>query len=587
MSYNPGDDFASLVSRANPAAQQNPYGQPGRNTYAPQAGSSQPTLAPSVDDRYKLDPFFDDDDEQQTPHATATTFPPSVSAPTPRHPGRQPSLTILDEPLDSSADLPLTKAAAPPAGRSFNDAGSSGMQQQNTWTFDDDEGLPAPNSRYERGGQPRNAPLRQRTKRTWKWPWERQKALAPERKIWLNDHPSNEAEGYCSNYVSTTKYNLVTFVPKFLLEQFSKYANVFFLFTGLCYIETSNLDGETNLKIKQASPKTAQMTSPQLVQRLQGYLRSEQPNNSLYTYEGTLVMTVDGTERQVPMSPDQILLRGAQLRNTPWVYGLVVFTGHETKLMRNATATPIKRTAVERQVNVQIVFLFLLLIVLSLVSTIGSSIRSWFFSKQEWYLFLDAVPTNKAKSFVEDILTFVILYNNLIPISLIVTMEVVKFQQAQLINSDLDMYYAKTDTPALCRTSSLVEELGQIEYIFSDKTGTLTRNEMEFRMCSVAGVMYAETSGEADNDEGSEAKRTFDELKVIAGVSSGSRSLDSGGAGSGGGKESLVVKEFLTLLAVCHTVIPEVKGEKIVYQASSPDEAALVSGAELLGFRFH
>ncbi|KIO16594.1 hypothetical protein M407DRAFT_33757, partial [Tulasnella calospora MUT 4182] len=356
---------------------------------------------------------------------------------------------------------------------------------------------------------------------------------------------------------------------------------------GLCYIETSNLDGETNLKIKQGSPKTSHMTSPQLVQRLQGYLRSEQPNNSLYTYEGTLVMTVDGTERQVPMSPDQILLRGAQLRNTPWVYGLVVFTGHETKLMRNATATPIKRTAVERQVNVQIVFLFLLLIILSLVSTIGSSIRSWFFSKQEWYLFLDAVPTNKARSFVEDILTFVILYNNLIPISLIVTMEVVKFQQAQLINSDLDMYYAKTDTPALCRTSSLVEELGQIEYIFSDKTGTLTRNEMEFRMCSVAGVMYAETSGETDNDEGSEVKRTFEELKDIAGVGSGAKALDFGGAGSGGGKESLVVKEFLTLLAVCHTVIPEVKGEKIVYQASSPDEAALVSGAELLGFRFH
>ena len=72
-----------------------------------------------------------------------------------------------------------------------------------------------------------------------------------------------------------------------------------------------------------------------------------------------------------------------------------------------------------------------------------------------------------------DILTFVILYNNLIPISLIVTMEVVKYQQAQLINSDLDMYYARTDTPALCRTSSLVEELGQIEYVFSDKVCAL------------------------------------------------------------------------------------------------------------------
>lgn len=191
------------------------------------------------------------------------------------------------------------------------------------------------------------------------------------------------------------------------------------------------------------------------------------------------------------------------------------------------------------------------------------------------------------RSFVEDILTFVILYNNLIPISLIVTMEVVKFQQAQLINSDLDMYYAKTDTPALCRTSSLVEELGQIEYIFSDKTGTLTRNEMEFRMCSVAGFAYAETAMEADAEEGAETKRTFDELRAIAGTGSAGASLKAGGMGSGAGREALVVKEFLSLLAVCHTVIPEIKNEKIVYQASSPDEAALVAGAELLGFKFH
>ena len=71
-------------------------------------------------------------------------------------------------------------------------------------------------------------------------------------------------------------------------------------------------------------------------------------------------------------------------------------------------------------------------------------------------------------------------------------MEVVKFQQALLINTDLDMYYARTDTPALCRTSSLVEELGQIEYIFSDKTGTLTQNMMEFRQSSIAGIQYAD-----------------------------------------------------------------------------------------------
>jgi phospholipid-transporting ATPase len=164
-------------------------------------------------------------------------------------------------------------------------------------------------------------------------------------------------------------------------------------------------------------------------------------------------------------------------------------------------------------------------------------------------------------------------------------MEVVKLQQAMLINSDLDMYYEKTDTPALVRTSSLVEELGQIDYIFSDKTGTLTRNEMEFRMCSIAGVAYAE----GRSDDSPEGVRTFDEMRTVLQGGALRDSLVPGFAAGGGDteKERDVIREFLTLLAVCHTVIPEVHGDKIKYQASSPDEAALVAGAELLGFRFH
>jgi phospholipid-transporting ATPase len=186
-----------------------------------------------------------------------------------------------------------------------------------------------------------------------------------------------------------------------------------------------------------------------------------------------------------------------------------------------------------------------------------------------------------------DILTFIILYNNLIPISLIVTMEVVKFQQAQLINSDLDMYYARTDTPALCRTSSLVEELGQIEYVFSDKTGTLTCNEMEFRCCSIAGTAYADVVDESkrDAEDGKEPWKTFSELQTLLDNKNPFVDVDSGSDPDV--REREMVREFLTLLAVCHTVIPEVRNEKTVYQASSPDEAALVAGAELLGYQFH
>lgn len=179
-------------------------------------------------------------------------------------------------------------------------------------------------------------------------------------------------------------------------------------------------------------------------------------------------------------------------------------------------------------------------------------------------------------------------------------MEVVKFQQAALINSDLDMYYAPTDTPALCRTSSLVEELGQIEFIFSDKTGTLTRNEMEFKCASIGGVVYAEEvdesrkeSAERDGEGLKESWRTFDDLRrVLEGTSIGKVSknpFEADMAMSSGAvlREREVAHEFMVLLAVCHTVIPEVKDGKTHFQASSPDEAALVAGAELLGYQFH
>ncbi|KAL4252396.1 Phospholipid-transporting ATPase [Abortiporus biennis] len=637
------DDFVRLVSQANPAMRQQ-Y-QPANNGYPPST-SLQPPTQYSNNQSGQLDPFFDDDDEVMPDSAFAS-----------RHDAMQ----------SQESGLPLARNAALPAGHGSNLGDKSQLSlppHQDIISDWDEDNTAAPASSTPFSGFPgEKKPKSGRWK--FKWPWKKEeKEMTGERLIALNNSTANA--DFCSNYVSTSKYNAITFVPKFLFEQFSKYANMFFLFTaciqqipdvsptnryttiaplafvllasafketqedlkrhqsdselnarlakvmspngtfedrkwkniqvgdvvrlesdefipadlilisssepeGFCYIETSNLDGETNLKIKQASPQTAHLTSPHLVTQVHGHLRSEHPNNHLYTYEG----------------PDQMLLRGAQIRNTPWCYGLVVFTGHETKLMRNATSAPIKRTAVERQVNVQIVFLFILLLALSIGSTIGSSIRSWFFADKQWYLFETSTISGRAKGFIEDILTFIILYNNLIPISLIVTMEVVKFQQAQLINSDLDMYYQKTDTPALCRTSSLVEELGQIEYVFSDKTGTLTCNEMEFRCCSIAGVAYADVVDESKRGEGEDGKdgwRTFAEMKSILEGEGENPFVDTATSQN---RERDVINEFLTLLAVCHTVIPENRDGKMHYQASSPDEAALVAGAELLGYQFH
>ncbi|KAJ2163162.1 aminophospholipid translocase [Coemansia sp. RSA 552] len=491
------------------------------------------------------------------------------------------------------------------------------------------------------------------------------------RTVHIGSREDNAQFKYKRNKVSTAKYNFVTFLPKFLFEQFSKYANLFFLFTGciqqikdvsptsrwttivplgvvlaataakelaedmkrhksdsemnkstarvlvgtsfeevpwrdvavgdivrvenkeaipadivmisssepegMCYIETSNLDGETNLKVKQALPETAKMLSPTDLCDLRGHLKTELPNDSLYTFEGTLVS--EGGKmgfRECSLDPTQVLLRGAILRNTSWIYAVVVFTGHETKLMRNATAAPIKRTSVEKTTNRQIIFLFIILLLLAILSALGSQILTSRNRDQLSYLFL---PQGEgAKTFVKNILTFIILYNNLIPISLIVTMEVVKFQQAQLINADMDMYDESSDTPALARTSSLVEELGQVEYIFSDKTGTLTCNIMEFRQCSIGGVMYS------DVVEASKRAR------VVNGETIGQYDFTQLGEHMRDGEHSALLFEFFQLLATCHTVIPEKQADAlngIEYQASSPDEGALVKGASMIDFVFH
>ncbi|XP_056417758.1 phospholipid-transporting ATPase IB isoform X2 [Hyla sarda] len=345
---------------------------------------------------------------------------------------------------------------------------------------------------------------------------------------------------------------------------------------AMCYIETSNLDGETNLKIRQGLPATSNLQSTEDLVKMAGRIECEGPNRHLYDFTGNLRLD---SSSPVAVGPDQILLRGAQIRNTQWVLGIVVYTGHDTKLMQNSTKAPLKRSNVEKVTNIQILVLFCILLVMALVSSVGALLWNRKYEETNWYLGEnDAIYSN----FGYNLLTFIILYNNLIPISLLVTLEVVKFIQALFINWDRDMYYADTDTPAMARTSNLNEELGQVKYLFSDKTGTLTCNVMNFKKCSIGGITYGhfpEFERERSSEDFSQLPTTsescdFDDPKLFQNI-------------EGESPTALVIKEFLTLLAVCHTVVPEKEDDKIIYQASSPDEGALVKGARKLGYTFN
>lgn len=341
---------------------------------------------------------------------------------------------------------------------------------------------------------------------------------------------------------------------------------------GSCYIETSSLDGETNLKNRQALGETLAMRSADQVARFGALLHCELPNNRLYKFDGYFET---GSRARWPLSPNQILLRGAQLKNTEWVYGLAVFTGRDTKLMMNSRAAPTKRSRVERKTNFYIAWIFALQLLLCLGCSVGRHIMGTRHEPNETYLRhdLDARPYSAARDAARVFFTFLILFNNFIPISLYVSLEVVKVFQAAQINNDLDMYHPPNDTPALARTSSLNEELGQVEYIFSDKTGTLTRNQMQFKKACVGAVSYG---GDEDLDDTPDFNFNFTDNERFK-----RDMLKDGSAGAR-------LRRYATILAVCQTAIPEWsdKAGRVVYQASSPDEAALLAAARVWGYVF-
>ncbi|KAI1827754.1 phospholipid-translocating P-type ATPase [Xylaria intraflava] len=365
---------------------------------------------------------------------------------------------------------------------------------------------------------------------------------------------------------------------------------------SVAYIDTMALDGETNLKSKQPSPLVADRCDTiSKLEKFSAEFVCEDPNADLYSFEGRV--TVDG--ETMPLGINEVVLRGSTIRNTRETVGLVLNTGEECKIRMNANQyVRLKSPKINRVTNrIVMCIAFLMIVITAGIS--GGYVR-WQQAYEKKNPFLSLAPISAAAT----VFGTVILINALIPLSLYIVIEIVKVVQAFQMN-DIEMYDAETDTPISINTNTILEDLGQVDYVFSDKTGTLTENNMQFRKLTVGGTSWLHGVDMATKDARGKVRRAAGVSDVNTDYSlpvaeeSGSEPARTSASQSSSGTEALIeyirrnpntafskqAQQFLLCIALCHTCLPETSEDgRITFQAASPDEVALVQAAKDMGY---
>ncbi|XP_051881908.1 LOW QUALITY PROTEIN: phospholipid-transporting ATPase IH [Pristis pectinata] len=352
---------------------------------------------------------------------------------------------------------------------------------------------------------------------------------------------------------------------------------------GTCFVTTASLDGESSTKTYQAVQETKSLRTEAELDSLNATVECEQPQPDLYNFVGRINIYYE-SEGPIarPLGSENVLLRGATLKNTQTVYGVAIYTGMETKMALNYQSKSQKRSAVEKSMNAFLIVYLCILISKALITTVlkyvwqSDSMRDepWFNKKTQ-----TERQKNKFLSSFTDFLAFMVLFNYIIPVSMYVTVEMQKFLGSYFITWDEEMFDDEVCEGPTVNTSDLNEELGQVEYIFTDKTGTLTENNMEFIECCIDGHVHVSHSISNGQSFYSDAEIDFIDAPVGM-VEQGRKEL------------------FFRALCLCHTV--QVKredqtdypkphqecGRSSVYISSSPDEIALVEGVKRYGYTF-
>ena len=223
--------------------------------------------------------------------------------------------------------------------------------------------------------------------------------------------------------------------------------------------------------------------------KYEGSVEVAPPNNDIYKFDGNF--SVQG--KRESLISDNFVLKGSKLRNTGALYGVVIYSGHQTKVMMNSSKPRFKISDLERLTNLSILIILVTQFILAAIAAItGTLAASSTDDNIKWLLQGIEGEENLSKTelFVQLFGSWVLMLTNFVPISLIVTLELVKFWQGIFMSTDFLMYDKEMMEGMRCQSSNLNEQLGQIEYVFSDKTGTLTCNIMEFRRFTAGQGVY-------------------------------------------------------------------------------------------------